>query len=416
MMGQNKLFSSIYIGGTALAIAATTLYAMLSYVKIAPIYPEYNRDRTVIFDRVHTTDAAQNEWQSQAGYDLVTELLYNLDDADVVTSFYDSWDNENYIKGQDGETEIKVVLKPIDHNFFKVYEYEFLEGKPFGEIDLRDRQHVAVVSAGTAEKAFGTWKGVVGRDIMMNFVPYRVVGVVKDASSVFDRSFGEVFTPYTTVKGYDSRTERKYHGSFRTTILTGNVDGIRAQAKEFERRFNTSQDEIALNLVNQPLTHLRWVFNPWPHMELTVAKALRGESLMLLILLLVPALNLSSLISSRMDMRSSELGVRKTFGASRRVLLWQIMWENLLLTGIGAVAGLVIVWAMMLFTSGDILTVSNGFFDDVAAPTSINVDMFFSPGIFFIVLGLCLLLNMLSALVPAWVNLRKPIVLSLKEK
>lgn len=250
----------------------------------------------------------------------------------------------------------------------------------------------------------------------MNFVPYRVVGVVKDASSVFDRSFGEVFVPYTTVKGYGDPSQRKYHGSFRTTILTDNVESIRAQAKEFERRFNTSQDELTLNLVNQPLTHLRWTFNPWPHIDFTVAKALRGESLMLLILLLVPALNLSSLISSRMDMRSSELGVRKTFGANRRVLLWQVMWENLLLTAIGALAGLAVVWAMMLFTSGEILTVSNGFLDDVAAPTSVNIDMFFSPGIFLIVLGLCLLLNLLSALVPAWVNLRKPIVSSLKEK
>ena len=148
----------------------------------------------------------------------------------------------------------------------------------------------------------------------------------------------------------------------------------------------------------------------------TVGKALRGELLMLLILLLVPALNLSSLISSRMDMRSSELGVRKSFGANRGVLLWQVMWENLLLTGIGALAGLAVVWAMMLFTSGEILTVSNGFFDNVAAPTSVNIDMFFSPGIFLIVLGLCLLLNLLSALVPAWMNLRKPIVSSLKEK
>ena len=415
-MRQNKLFSAIYIGGTALAIAATTLYAMLTYVKIAPIYPQYNRARTVIFDRVHTSDGGGGEWQSQHSYELLAELLYNLDDADVVTSFYDPWDNENYIKGQDGETEIKVVLKPTDHNFFKVYEYEFLEGKPFGEIDLRDRQPVAVVSAGTAERAFGTWKGVVGRELVMNFVPYRVVGVVKDASSVFDRSYGEVFVPYTTVKGYDSSFGRRYHGSFRTTILTDNVEGIRAQAKEFERRFNTSQDELTLDLVNQPLTHLRWVFNPWPHQDFTVGKALRGELLMLLILLLVPALNLSSLISSRMDMRSSELGVRKSFGANRGVLLWQVMWENLLLTGIGALAGLAVVWAMMLFTSGEILTVSNGFFDNVAAPTSVNIDMFFSPGIFLIVLGLCLLLNLLSALVPAWMNLRKPIVSSLKEK
>ena len=39
MMRQNKLFSAIYIGGTAIAIATTTVFAVIYYVKLAPIYP-----------------------------------------------------------------------------------------------------------------------------------------------------------------------------------------------------------------------------------------------------------------------------------------------------------------------------------------------------------------------------------------
>ena len=54
--------------------------------------------------------------------------------------------------------------------------------------------------------------------------------------------------------------------------------------------------------------------------------------LILLVLLLVPALNLSGMIASRMESRLSEMGVRKSFGAGRGGLLSQVMWENLLLT------------------------------------------------------------------------------------
>ena len=46
MMLANRLFSAIYICGTALAIATTTLFALIYYVKVAPIYPEFNRMKT----------------------------------------------------------------------------------------------------------------------------------------------------------------------------------------------------------------------------------------------------------------------------------------------------------------------------------------------------------------------------------
>ena len=44
LMKQNKLFSGIYIFGTALAIASTTILAVVIYLDIAPIYPDTNRD------------------------------------------------------------------------------------------------------------------------------------------------------------------------------------------------------------------------------------------------------------------------------------------------------------------------------------------------------------------------------------
>ena len=50
MMREERLFSSIYIVGTALAIAFTMVMAVVYYIKLAPIYPEPNRARTVYFE------------------------------------------------------------------------------------------------------------------------------------------------------------------------------------------------------------------------------------------------------------------------------------------------------------------------------------------------------------------------------
>ena len=54
MMREERLFSSIYIVGTALAIAFTMVMAVVYYIKLAPIYPEPNRARTVYFEQSRT--------------------------------------------------------------------------------------------------------------------------------------------------------------------------------------------------------------------------------------------------------------------------------------------------------------------------------------------------------------------------
>ena len=45
MMRQNKLFTSIYVAGTGLSIALVMTLFIIFYVKFAPVYPEYNRNR-----------------------------------------------------------------------------------------------------------------------------------------------------------------------------------------------------------------------------------------------------------------------------------------------------------------------------------------------------------------------------------
>ena len=50
MMKEEKLFSAIHIAGTAMAIAFTMVMAVVYYIKLAPIYPEVNRSRTVYFE------------------------------------------------------------------------------------------------------------------------------------------------------------------------------------------------------------------------------------------------------------------------------------------------------------------------------------------------------------------------------
>ncbi|MDE6371639.1 MAG: FtsX-like permease family protein, partial [Duncaniella sp.] len=140
--------------------------------------------------------------------------------------------------------------------------------------------------------------------------------------------------------------------------------------------------------------------------------------LILLALLIVPALNLSGMIAGRMDSRQQELGIRKSFGATRRRLISQVLWENLFLTIIGGIIGFIITWivlssrAISLFTSigaAPYSTMLNN-----AIEMHLTSDMIFAPVIFVFVFLICVVLNIMSALIPAWNALRNPIVKSMK--
>ena len=119
-----------------------------------------------------------------------------------------------------------------------------------------------------------------------------------------------------------------------------------------------------------------------------------------------------------MDERLSEMGIRKSFGASRRALLHQILNENLWLTLFGGLFGLIFSWILLFTSRSWMFSLFDDYIDEM--PDGLNYtlsgDMLFAPAVFLIAFAVCIILNLLSALLPAWYSLRKPIVNSLYDK
>ena len=49
---RQPAFTGLYVGGVAIAIAFVMIFAMIYYVKLAPVYPEYNRPGTLYMNYV----------------------------------------------------------------------------------------------------------------------------------------------------------------------------------------------------------------------------------------------------------------------------------------------------------------------------------------------------------------------------
>ena len=136
------------------------------------------------------------------------------------------------------------------------------------------------------------------------------------------------------------------------------------------------------------------------------------------ILLLVPALNLSGMISGRMSMRSLELGVRKSFGATRGKLLRQVMWENLFLTLMGGVVGFILSWVFIYCCKDWLFMVIRPELGEMSGTSNVKltIEMIFSPIVFLFSFLACVVLNVMSAYIPARNALKRPIVESLNAK
>lgn len=425
LLKQNRLFSMLYIVGTGLAIAMTVIVAVVYYVKLAPIYPEENRKNTLYLTHVSfKSEQESRTYQSALSYRALQEWIYPLKNVVAVSARFSNA-MDYYVQPADRSGDFRPALKLVDPAFFRIYALQFLEGHPFTEADLASGIHTAVISDDLARRLFGTTEGVVGRSFSMDYVNYHVCGVVRGASFLTRQSYAQVYAPYSIESNYKDPVVSSfpYCGLFNVTFLVkdnAQAKALRAEIKDLTRRVNAQyKGQWQMELWEQPTSHALSVFKEYPADTSFSSWKVAGRMILwVLVLLVVPSLNLNGLIASRMESRLPEMGVRKSFGASRSALLSQVMWENFFLTLVGGLLGLLVAWIMLYVGRGWIFMLFDSWPMDIPEGANLYVsgEMLFAPVVFLIAFLLCLVLNLLSALWPAWMSLRKPIVYSLYEK
>lgn len=425
LLKQNRLFSMLYIVGTGLAIAMTVIVAVVYYVKLAPIYPEENRKNTLYLTHVSfKSEQESRTYQSALSYRALQEWIYPLKNVVAVSARFSNA-MDYYVQPADRSGDFRPALKLVDPAFFRIYALQFLEGHPFTEADLASGIHTAVISDDLARRLFGATEGVVGRSFSMDYVNYHVCGVVRGASFLTRQSYAQVYVPYSIESNYKDPVVSSfpYCGLFNVTFLVkdnAQAKALRAEIKDLTRRVNTQyKGQWQMELWEQPTSHVLSVFKDYPADTSFSSWKVAGRLILwVLVLLVVPSLNLNGLIASRMESRLPEMGVRKSFGASRSALLSQVMWENFFLTLVGGLLGLLVAWIMLYVGREWIFILFDSWPMDIPEGANLYVsgEMLFAPVVFLIAFLLCLVLNLLSALWPAWMSLRKPIVYSLYEK
>lgn len=240
------------------------------------------------------------------------------------------------------DRKIDAMRKYTDANFWKVFDFTFIDGSPYeaGEVERADR--VAVIDRQTSRDYFGTEHSV-GKSILVEGKQYRVCGVVEETSISRTFPFGNIFVPFTT-SGKDLKAKR-CNGVYVSVIKARKPGDRQAIKEEYQslvskfpfpnpKRYNavTSYADSYLeiftrNLLDQGGENTR------------IGLFIALITILILLFMSFPAMNLVNINITRILERASEIGIRRSYGASIRTLLGQFLFENILITLIGGVIG-----------------------------------------------------------------------------
>lgn len=418
LLGENKLLSSISIIGTALAIAMIMVIVITLRATIAPFAPETHRDRTLIFRYAGLQNKENINWQSNGSvsYQTAKACFKGMTTPEAVSITADF--RETMLAARPAGEMVSCSVLQTDDAFWKVFEFTFLSGYPYDNADFDAGATKAVVSEDIARQLFGT-SDVIGKTFLLNHSAYIICGVVRPVSKLAQYAYAQVWIPLSSTNAITSAWGGdNIMGMTSVFILAKSVDdfpAIRQESERLKAAFLEGHPKYDLLFRGQPDTYFVAAQRHSSNNPPADKEAIRQYILTLIILLLVPAINLSGLTLSRMRKRLSEIGVRKAFGAPRRELMVQVLSENMLYSLLGGILGLIISYAAVLLLGGMLFSV-DFVADGVNDLHTMCVDLLFDPSVFVLAFLACFLLNLLSAAIPAWRVTRTNIVDAINER
>lgn len=417
LLKENPVLSAISIIGTALAICMIMVIVMSHQVKNAPYPPETNRDRMLYVKWMSSREKNSTNTGSSngpMGYGFAKSCFKALETPEavsIVSAFAPS--AMVAMPGQNIAENYDKML--TDEDFWQVFDFIFIDGKPYTKADVDAGLRKVVITEKVALKTFGTTI-VSGQRILIDYTEFTVSGVVKDVSALATAAYSQIWMPITT-KILPEGGAEGISGSCRVFILAKHkrdFPAIKEEAEILRKKYNDGTTTYEAFYRNQPDTHFVFLHRKWANQEPDMKSIVRQSVIVLVLLLIVPAINLSGMMNSRMRKRLSELGVRRAFGASQKNLLSQVMWESMLQTLLGGALGLIFSYIAAYALKGIIYENSDMAFH--LGEVTLNPVSLLSPAIFLYALLFCLLLNTLSAFIPARNVSHKPIVDSIHSK
>ena len=231
-----------------------------------------------------------------------------------------------------GGIERPVTLVAVTEGFQKIRNLIVISGRYFDAGDMQSHSKVCLLTEDLARVMFPN-ANPVGQDIRVGELRFTVIGVFKERIATFGQSEiarESVMAPFGLLKSYAG---------------TDSVKVLYAQAAQPERvPAVTSQLEQLLRNRHRPgarynVQNLTAILEAARNISFAVSIVLLAVGSVTLV---VSGVGIMNIMLVTVSQRTREIGVRKAIGAEKREILYQFLIEALIISGTGAILGILI--------------------------------------------------------------------------
>jgi putative ABC transport system permease protein len=225
-----------------------------------------------------------------------------------------------------------VRLIGVTDGYQQIRRLIILRGRYFDFADMESRSKVCLITKDLADRVFGV-ENPVGRQLRMGELTFTVIGVFRERAETFGLSELQkesVIIPFSLMKYYTGTDVLS-----TLQLQTGGADKVAIVEKQINRLLKSRHPAQAEYNV-QTLTAILGAAK-------TISLALRIVLIVIaFIALLISGIGIMNIMLVTVTERTREIGVRKAIGAAQKEIMWQFLIEAFLISGGGAVIGILI--------------------------------------------------------------------------
>ena len=310
-------------------------------------------------------------------YDEYEYLKSSLNDVNQMA--FQFFVNRESIKYQSATvSDINVV--PVSHEFIEIEGLEFDEGRFYNESESNSGSAVIVLGN---EIASGLFEGAnpIGKNVRLYGQRFTVIGVLKkQGAGIFgDSNDTSIFIPVNFLR----RMYGDNNDALTPVILIKpekgvDMDAFKAKLTQKLRNYRGMKTDEINNFFINVLSGFTDLIDGIVGQMNVVGWIISGFSL------LVGGFGIANIMFVSVKERTNLIGIQKSLGAKNRFILFQFLFEAVILSVIGGVVGLFLVWIISL-----ILT------------KALDFEFVLSAGNVFLGTGLAAIIGLISGILPA---------------
>ncbi len=220
----------------------------------------------------------------------------------------------------------------VTEGFQTIRRLVILRGRFFDADDMQSRSRVCLLTEELAKRVF-PFEDPVGKNVRVSEVNFTVIGVFKERVATFGLSEIQresVIIPFSLMKNYTGEDV---------------IRVLYAQARSPEDVISVTRQVEAILRSRHPAGAVYDVQNLSAILDAAkrISQALTVVLLVIaFIALLISGVGIMNIMLVTVTERTREIGIRRAIGAPRREILLQFLLEAVLISGAGAVAGILI--------------------------------------------------------------------------